>query len=122
MVKRRICTTKIRVWVARGMGLSGDAQRRAPITEVKVDWTKTSVSKSTPALQVVVNPMLLRGAKMHDGSFSALHALGADYVRYVPWLPYPRQAGAALADPSKGNRSWDFSHLDPTLDDFVNAA
>ena len=121
MVKRRICTTKILVWFALCMGLSADAQMPAPITEVKVDWTKTSVSKSTPALQVVVNPMLLRGAKMHDGSFSALHALGADYVRYVPWLPYPRQAVAELEAPTNGKTSWDFSHIDPTLDDFMKA-
>ncbi len=91
-------------------------------TDVKVDWNKTvTVSKSTPTLQVVVNPMLLRGAKLHDGAFAALHDLGADYVRYVPWLPYPRQAVAELAEPANGTTSWDFSHIDPTLDDFMKA-
>jgi hypothetical protein len=87
-----------------------------------IDWNKvTIVSKSTPTLQVVVNPQLLRGAKLHDPSFQALHDLGADYVRYVPWLPYPRQAVAELAPPKDGKTSWDFSHIDPTLDDFMNA-
>jgi hypothetical protein len=90
--------------------------------QVKVDWSKQiAVSKSTPTLQVVVNPMLLRGAKMHDGSFAALHALGADYVRYVPWLPYPRQAVAELEPPKDGKASWDFQYIDPTLDDFMKA-
>lgn len=88
---------------------------------VTVDWSKTTVSRSTPTLQVVVNPMLLRGSSMHDGSFQALHDLGADYVRYVPWLPYPRQAVAELAPPADGTTSWDFSHIDPTLDDFMKA-
>ena len=89
---------------------------------VKVDWAKEiAVSKSTPALQVVVNPMLLRGAKMHDGSFAALHALGADYVRYVPWLPYPKQAVAELEPPKDGKTSWDFQYIDTTLDDFMKA-
>ena len=98
------------------------AQQAPPPNEIKIDWTKTvTVSKSTPTLQVVVNPQLLRGAKLHDSSFAALHALGADYVRYVPWLPYPRQAVAELAPPSNGNTSWDFSHIDPTLDDFMKA-
>ena len=98
------------------------AQQAAARNEVKIDWTKTvAVSKSTPTLQVVVNPQLLRGAKLHDSSFAALHALGADYVRYVPWLPYPRQAVAELAAPANGNTSWDFSHIDPTLDDFMKA-
>lgn len=97
------------------------AQMPASITKVTVDWDKSTVSKSTPTLQVVVNPMLLRGAPMHDGSFAALHSLGADYVRYVPWLPYPRQAVAELAPPGDGKTSWDFSHIDPTLDDFMKA-
>ncbi|MDE3104711.1 MAG: glycosyl hydrolase family 39 [Acidobacteriota bacterium] len=65
--------------------------------------------------------MLLRGAKLHDGSFAALKALGADYVRYVPWLPYPRQAVAELEPPTKDGTSWDFSHIDPTLEDFMKA-
>jgi hypothetical protein len=94
----------------------------AATNQVKVDWSKQiAVSKSTPTLQVVVNPMLLRGAKMHDGSFAALHALGADYVRYVPWLPYPKQAVAELEPPKDGKTSWDFRYIDPTLDDFMKA-
>jgi len=97
------------------------AQVPEPAIKVVVDWNRSTVSKSTPTLQVVVNPMLLRGAPMHDGSFAALRALGADYVRYVPWLPYPRQAVAELAEPASGTTSWDFSHIDPTLDDFMNA-
>lgn len=96
------------------------AQVQAP--RVTVNWDKTTaVSRSTPTLQVVVNPELLRGAKLHDGSFAALKMLGADYVRYVPWLPYPRQAVAELEPPTPAKTSWDFSHIDPTLDDFMKA-
>ncbi|MBB5058819.1 hypothetical protein HDF16_003533 [Granulicella aggregans] len=98
------------------------AGQEAATSQIKVDWDKeVAVSRSTPALQVVVNPMLLRGAKMHDGSFAALHALGADYVRYVPWLPYPKQAVAELEPPKDGKTSWDFRYIDPTLDDFMKA-
>ena len=90
--------------------------------DLKIDWSKTEMtSKSTPALQVVVNPQLLRGSTMHDGTFAALKMLGADYVRYVPWLPYPRQAVAELAAPTKEKTSWDFQYIDPTLDDFMKA-
>jgi len=97
-------------------------QETAKTDAVTVDWTKVvQVSQSTPTLQVVVNPQLLRGAKLHDSSFAALHMLGADYVRYVPWLPYPRQAVAELSAPDNGKTSWDFSHIDPTLDDFMKA-
>lgn len=98
------------------------AQEPENLNEVKVDWSKVvTVSKSTPTLQVVVNPQLLRGAMLHDSSFAALHSLGADYVRYVPWLPYPRQAVAELRAPADGKTYWDFTHIDPTLDDFMKA-
>ena len=98
------------------------AQQAPDQNDVKVDWAQTeAISKSTPTLQVVVNPQLLRGAKLHDSSFAALHALGADYVRYVPWLPYPRQAVAELTAPVNGKTSWDFTHIDPTFEDFMKA-
>lgn len=93
-----------------------------PVPSIKVNWNEeTIVSHSTPTLQVVVNPMLLRGSKMHGGSFRALKDLGADYVRYVPWLPYPKQAVAELEPPKDGKTSWDFQYIDPTLEDFMKA-
>ena len=71
---------------------------------VTVKWDKViTVSKTTPTLQVVVNPPLRRGTKIHDRVFQALHELGADYVRYVPWLPYPK-LGVAELDPPKTAR------------------
>ncbi|MGH9397944.1 MAG: GH39 family glycosyl hydrolase, partial [Terriglobia bacterium] len=79
------------------------------------------VSKATPTLQVVVNPPLRRGSAIHDRVFQALHALGADYVRYVPWLPYPKLGVAELEPPTNGKTSWDFSLIDPMMEDFMNA-
>lgn len=89
---------------------------------IHVDWTKTIVvSKSTPTLQVVVNPMLAKGSPIHDGTFAALKELGADYVRYVPWEPYPKLAVAELDAPTKEKTSWDFSLIDPYTKDFLTA-
>ena len=112
--------------IGKLLGLSTMAaalSAQTPATpDLKIDWSKTVVeSKSTPTLQVVVNPMLLRGSPMHDGTFSALKLLGADYVRYVPWLPYPKQAVAELERPTKEKTSWDFRYIDPALEDFMNA-
>lgn len=92
------------------------------IKTVQVRWDQVvAVSRSTPALQVVVNPMLLPGAPLAEPSLRALHGLGADYVRYVPWLPYPRLAVAELEPPRDHHTFWDFSHIDPMLDDFMQA-
>lgn len=87
-----------------------------------IDWDKTQlVSKSVPTLQVVVNPPLRRGASIHDASFAALEALGCDYVRYVPWLPYPRLGVAELEPPAGQKTSWDFGVIDPMTLDFLHA-
>jgi hypothetical protein len=87
-----------------------------------VRWDKvTSVSQTTPTLQVVVNPPLRRGTPVHDNAFQALRDLAADYVRYVPWLPYPRLGVAELAPPKDGKTSWDFSLIDPMTIDFLEA-
>ena len=97
------------------------AQAPGP-AKVEIDWNKTIlVSKSTPTLQVVTNPMLNPGAPIHDGSFAALKALGADYVRYVPWLPYPKIAVVELDAPTKEKTSWDFTYADPVTKDFLAA-
>jgi len=108
------------VILAADSGLPAMAQETQQ--KVNIDWDKTViVSKSTPTLQVVTNPMLNPGSPIHDGSFSALKALGADYVRYVPWLPYPKIAVAELEPPTKDKTSWDFTYIDPVTNDFLAA-
>ncbi len=82
-----------------------------------IQWDAVSqVSRTTPTLQVVVNPMLSRSSPVHDQVFRALRDLGADYVRYVPWLPYPRLAIAEL-EPG----IWDTGAIDPMTVDFFKA-
>jgi len=93
-----------------------------PPTVADIDWTKIiRVSKSTPTLQAVTNPMLNPSSPIHDGAFNALKALGADYVRYVPWLPYPKIAVAELEPPTAERTSWDFTYIDPVTKDFLDA-
>lgn len=92
-----------------------------PVT-VSVHWDKIlRISQTTPTLQVVVNPPLQRGTSAHDNALKALHDLGADYVRYVPWLPYPKLAVAELEPPKDGKTSWNFSLIDPMTTDFLEA-
>ena len=94
----------------------------AAAEKVDVQWDKVErVSKTTPTLQVVVNPPLARGSTIHDRVFAELKKLGADYVRYVPWLPYPKLGVAELEPPTKDKTSWDFSLIDPMTIDFLEA-
>ena len=93
-----------------------------PAVKITVNWSaERKPLKTTPTLQVVVNPLLRRGASIHDAAFASLKSLGADYVRYVPWHPYPRLAVAELEAPGKEKTSWDFSLIDPMTIDFLNA-
>ncbi|MGC9198906.1 MAG: GH39 family glycosyl hydrolase [Acidobacteriaceae bacterium] len=105
--------------------LTGAARGQAgsPSThKVMIDWGKTVlVSQSTPTLQVVVNPMLRASSPIHDSAFEAVKKLGANDVRYVPWLPYPRLAVAELKPPTATTTSWDFSLIDPMTKDFLAA-
>jgi hypothetical protein len=53
--------------------------------------------------------------------YAALHDLGAENVRYVPWFPYPKLVVAELQPPTAANTSWDFSLIDPMTIDFLEA-
>lgn len=90
--------------------------------KLTIHWDQVQrVSKTTPTLQVVVNPPLRRGTSVHDNAFGALRDLRADYVRFVPWLPYPKLGVAELEPPQQGKTSWDFSLIDPLVIDFLEA-
>ncbi|HUX83802.1 MAG TPA: hypothetical protein VMV20_01115 [Chitinophagaceae bacterium] len=89
---------------------------------LSVRWNKVvRVSQTTATLQVVANPMLRRNSPIHQGTFRALRELGADFVRYVPWFPYPHLAVAELRAPTRDSTFWDFSKTDPLMEDLMEA-
>jgi hypothetical protein len=84
---------------------------------VDIRWDAVSrVVNTYPTLQVVVNPPLRPGSPIRENVYRAVHDLGAEYVRYVPWLPYPRLAVAELEE-----GKWDTSLIDPMTVDFIKA-
>lgn len=89
---------------------------------VSVAWQKVvKVSATTPTLQVVVCPPLRRGSTAHSRAWKELKRLDADGARFVPWYNYPRLTIPALAPPTDSTTSWDFSLVDPFVEDFMNA-
>lgn len=104
------------------LGIAVTLQGQPPFNQLKIQWDKTTViSKSVPTLQIVVNPLLRPGQPLSAAAYKAVKELGADYVRYVPWLPYPRLAVAELEPPMPKKTSWDFSLIDPMTKDFFAA-
>ena len=90
--------------------------------EIEIQWKNVQrVNRSNASLQAVVTPLMLRNSPMRDKVWRALKDLNAEYVRYVPWLPYPKLAVAELDPPQNGVTSWDFSLIDPFTIDFLEA-
>lgn len=120
---RAMCRAALVIGAAASFGARAGAQRTvADIASVRVRWDRViAESRTTPSLQVVVNPPLRRGSSIHDAVFASLRDLQASYVRYVPWLPYPKLAVAELEPPANGRTSWDFSLIDPMTIDFLDA-
>jgi len=102
--------------------LLSSSKTKAQNAAVKVDWNKVvTESKTTPTLQVVYNPYVRSNSPIYKGTFDALKNLGASYVRYVPWFPYPHAAVAELKEPTKTETFWDFTYADPTMEDIMKA-
>jgi Glycosyl hydrolases family 39 len=90
--------------------------------KLTIHWDQvTLVSKTTPTLQVVVNPPLRPGQPLGAAAYKAVKELGANDVRYVPWLPYPKLAVAELQPPTAQKTSWNFSLIDPMTKEFFAA-
>lgn len=123
--------------VLKSLGAAGAAAAAAPLlpataahaegaagaaAPLPIDWHAAGrVSKTTPTLQVVVNPKIRRESPIHDSVYRALRNLDTDYVRFVPWFPYPKLGVAELEPPADGRTSWDFSLIDPLVEDFEKA-
>ncbi len=120
LVKTSCCLYALILVAASEVGAAALNAQQA--LQVDIQWDKvTVVSKTTPTLQVVVNPPLRPGEPLGVAAYKAVKDLGADYVRYVPWLPYPRLAVAELEPPTPQKTSWDFSLIDPMTKDFLAA-
>jgi hypothetical protein len=108
--------------IAASVGIACTTTLRSQTPQLTIHWDQvTVVSKSTPTLQVVVNPPLRPGEPLGAAAYKAVKELGADYVRYVPWLPYPKLAVAELEPRTPEKTSWDFSLIDRMTKDFLAA-
>ncbi|KAJ6620198.1 glycoside hydrolase superfamily [Mycena sp. CBHHK59/15] len=86
-----------------------------------ISITTAQVIKTTPTLQVVVNPNVLPSTVQGAGAYAALTSLSPEYPRFVPWYPYPRLVVAELEPPTNTSTSWNFTLIDPYVLDFLNA-
>ena len=64
---------------------------------------------------------MARGAELHDEVFARIRELAADHVRYLHWDPF-ELSYPLKHPPSGGKTSWDFSGIDPYVEDFMAAS
>ncbi|KAJ7918857.1 hypothetical protein B0H13DRAFT_2433847 [Mycena leptocephala] len=83
--------------------------------------TNAQIIKTTPTLQVVVNPNVLPSTVQGTGALAALDSISPEFPRFVPWFPYPRLAVAELEPPTITSTSWNFTLIDPFVINFLNA-
>jgi len=100
--------------------------QKVSITEtspvIAPDWKAAiRASRTRLTLQVVVNPPLRRGSPIHDPAWQSIYKLDASDARFAMWYPYPHLAVAEIAPPTEGGTSWDFSYMDPLVDDFFKS-
>lgn len=92
---------------------------KARLEAEPVRWDSPELtSRTTPSLQLVVNQLMKRGNAIAPKVWNALRDLDARYARYIHWLPYPRLGVAELEAPTGERTSWDFTEIDPIVEDF----
>ena len=76
---------------------------RSADVQVTVDWTAPPTKVVSTAATVEVDVMPFLGRTSEGGPFNAyieaLSNLGAEYVRFSPWYPYPRVVVPELDPP-----------------------
>lgn len=94
---------------------------------ITVDWSAWKTVSTAATVEVDVMPFL--GRTPEGGPFSAyyeaLSNLGADFVRFSPWFPYPRVAVAELTPSdctsTKPATNWNSTLFDGVVRDFMAA-
>ncbi|KAK0108098.1 hypothetical protein ONS95_002919 [Cadophora gregata] len=116
---------------AANIGIQKPIQEEDPASssalKITINWDVPIItSKTTNTLQVVVNPPLLRNSSIHDKAYKSLSTISADYVRFVPWFPYPLLSvpeieAPVILPPTTCITSWNFTYADELMADFYAA-
>lgn len=100
-----------------------------------IDWASAPLNVASTAATVEVDccqPFLTRNPAAHangGGPFASyidsMKALGADFVRFAPWVPYPKVSVLELTPSDctaeKPATNWNSTLFDPVLADFMGA-
>lgn len=90
--------------------------------KVNVNWDKPDrISQTSASVLYIPGWPDRRGTKMHDQVFGALRDLHSDFDTYLGWNGSPLLVVAELKPPQTRRTFWDFTNLDPYVEDFMEA-
>ena len=59
-------------------------------TQITIDWNKVvRVSQTTPTYQIVATKAQRSSSPIRQQIYDGMHGLGAEYVRFQAWYPWP---------------------------------
>ena len=109
--------------LARAAAASTSAADSTAVTITVGDWTSGIATNSTPTYQTSINPKYRADkgnpSNISDTVYANMKALDADFMRHVPWFPYPHLAVAELNPVNKTaagggcTTSWNWTLIDP---------
>lgn len=111
------------------LALSSLSVSRVAEIQVAVDWDAPPTRVASTAATVEVDVMPFLGRTREGGPFdayaAALQNLGAEFVRFSPWFPYPRVVVPELRPPdctqTKPATNWNSTLFDQIVSDFMLA-
>lgn len=76
---------------------------------------------TVPTCQVVSDPQLMSESPLSAQLWRQLGDLQAEFVRFVPWAPYPSSGCPELTPPANGTCFWEPARMDNLLLQFMQA-
>jgi hypothetical protein len=87
---------------------------------VTINWEqKVHPVNTVLTTHVWTSPQQQKGKPLYDKLYSALENFGSTHQRFLPWFTHPRVAVPEIDPPTETGTSWDFSRLDPYVEDFM---
>ena len=87
--------------------------------KIKAHWTEVQrVSQTVPTTQHLANALTLRTSPLNRKLLQDLHDLKTNDTRLQLWFSVPRQAIPELKEPTDSETFWDFTYIDPVVEDF----
>jgi hypothetical protein len=93
--------------------------RSQSAANVTANWSNVErTSNTVPTTQILAHSFTLRNNPMHNPEFKALRDLHTNDTRLQLWFSVTRQAVAELKPPTATETFWDFTYIDPLVEDY----